>query len=74
MLRVGLTGGIGSGNSTVSAQLRSLGAVVVDADAVAREVVEPGCRPSPPWWTASAPTWSPPTAGLTVPHSAGWSW
>src|SRR6478609_6995336 len=42
MLRVGLTGGIGSGKSTVSAQLVSLGAVVVDADAVAREVVEPG--------------------------------
>jgi dephospho-CoA kinase len=42
MLRVGLTGGIGSGKSTVSAQLASLGAVVIDADAVAREVVEPG--------------------------------
>ncbi len=42
MLRVGLTGGIGSGKSTVSAQLASLGAVVVDADAVAREVVGPG--------------------------------
>jgi dephospho-CoA kinase len=42
MLRVGLTGGIGSGKSTVSATLGSLGAVVVDADAVAREVVEPG--------------------------------
>jgi dephospho-CoA kinase len=42
MLRVGLTGGIGSGKSTVSAQLTSLGAVVIDADAVAREVVEPG--------------------------------
>ena len=42
MLRVGLTGGIGSGKSTVAAQLASLGAVVVDADAVAREVVEPG--------------------------------
>ena len=42
MLRVGLTGGIGSGKSTVSAQLASLGAVVVDADVVAREVVEPG--------------------------------
>ena len=42
MLRVGLTGGIGSGKSTVSAQLKSLGATVVDADAVAREVVEPG--------------------------------
>ena len=42
MLRVGLTGGIGSGKSTVSARLRPLGAFVVDADAVAREVVEPG--------------------------------
>ena len=42
MLRVGLTGGIGSGKSTVSAQLAALGAVVVDADVVAREVVQPG--------------------------------
>lgn len=42
MLRVGLTGGIGSGKSTVAAMLRGLGAVVTDADAVAREVVQPG--------------------------------
>ena len=42
MLRVGLTGGIGSGKSEVSRRLRQLGAVIVDADAVAREVVEPG--------------------------------
>src|SRR5690349_14310437 len=42
MLRVGLTGGIGSGKSTVARSLADLGAVVVDADAVAREVVEPG--------------------------------
>ncbi|QFG68122.1 dephospho-CoA kinase [Ornithinimicrobium pratense] len=42
MLRVGLSGGIGSGKSTVSARLAELGAVVVDADKVAREVVEPG--------------------------------
>ncbi|MBM6399499.1 dephospho-CoA kinase [Phycicoccus sonneratiae] len=42
MLRVGLTGGIGSGKSTVARALAALGAVVVDADAVAREVVEPG--------------------------------
>ncbi|WP_131104150.1 dephospho-CoA kinase [Ornithinimicrobium sufpigmenti] len=42
MLRVGLSGGIGSGKSTVSARLAELGAVVVDADRVAREVVEPG--------------------------------
>ena len=42
MLTVGLTGGIGSGKSEVSRRLRELGAVVIDADAVAREVVEPG--------------------------------
>jgi len=40
--KVGLTGGIGSGKSEVSRRLVSLGAVLVDADAVAREVVEPG--------------------------------
>jgi dephospho-CoA kinase len=42
MIRVGLTGGIGSGKSEVSARLASLGAVVIDADKGAREVVEPG--------------------------------
>jgi dephospho-CoA kinase len=39
---VGLTGGIGSGKSTVAALLRAKGATVVDADEVARAVVEPG--------------------------------
>ena len=39
---VGLTGGIGSGKSTVAALLVARGAVVVDADKIAREVVEPG--------------------------------
>ncbi|MFY7066723.1 dephospho-CoA kinase [Nocardiopsis changdeensis] len=42
MLKVGLTGGIGSGKSAVSAELAEHGAVVIDADAIAREVVEPG--------------------------------
>lgn len=42
MLKVGLTGGIGSGKSEVSRRLASLGAVVIDADRIAREVVEPG--------------------------------
>lgn len=42
MLTVGLTGGIGAGKSTVAALLADLGAVVVDADRVAREVVERG--------------------------------
>lgn len=42
MLRVGVTGGIGSGKSSVARLLAELGAVVIDADQVAREVVEPG--------------------------------
>ena len=42
MLKVGLTGGIGSGKSSVSRRLQALGAVVIDADRIAREVVEPG--------------------------------
>ena len=42
MLRVGVTGGIGSGKSTVSRRLAQHGAHVVDADQVARDVVEPG--------------------------------
>ncbi|WP_193614391.1 dephospho-CoA kinase [Nocardioides lijunqiniae] len=41
-MRVGLTGGIASGKSTVSAILAELGAVVIDADKLAREVVEKG--------------------------------
>ena len=42
MLVVGLTGGIGSGKSEVARRLAALGAVVIDADAIAREVVAPG--------------------------------
>ncbi|MBY8887395.1 dephospho-CoA kinase [Streptomyces sp. PTM05] len=42
MLKVGLTGGIGAGKSEVSRLLAAYGAVVVDADRIAREVVEPG--------------------------------
>ncbi|HZA02948.1 MAG TPA: dephospho-CoA kinase [Propionibacteriaceae bacterium] len=42
MIRVALTGGIASGKSLVAAELARLGAVVIDADVLAREVVEPG--------------------------------
>ncbi|KAA0234472.1 MAG: Dephospho-CoA kinase [Acidimicrobiales bacterium] len=42
MLLLGLTGGIGSGKSTVSAALAARGAVIVDADAITRELQEPG--------------------------------
>ena len=41
-MRVGLTGGVGSGKSTVSALLAEHGAVVIDADAIARDVVRAG--------------------------------
>lgn len=41
-MRIGLTGGIGSGKSTVSGLLAAHGAVIVDADRIAREVLEPG--------------------------------
>lgn len=42
MLRIGLTGGIGAGKSTVSATFSRCGGVIVDGDVIAREVVEPG--------------------------------
>lgn len=42
MILVGLTGGIGSGKSTVSAALAERGALIIDADAIAREVQAPG--------------------------------
>jgi dephospho-CoA kinase len=42
MLRVGLTGSLGSGKTTVAAMLRTLGAVVIEADALGRDLMEPG--------------------------------
>jgi dephospho-CoA kinase len=42
MERVGLTGGIASGKSIVAAELAARGAIIIDADVLAREVVEPG--------------------------------
>jgi dephospho-CoA kinase len=42
VLRVGLTGGLGSGKSTVAAMLRELGAQVIEADALGRTLMEPG--------------------------------
>jgi dephospho-CoA kinase len=41
-LRIGLTGGIGSGKSTVAETFRGLGAAIIDADAVVKELSEPG--------------------------------
>jgi len=39
---LGLTGGIGSGKSTAARMFADLGATVIDADAIAKEVLEPG--------------------------------
>jgi len=44
-MKVALTGGIGSGKSTVAQLLHDKGAIIIDADAIAREIVEPG-RPA----------------------------
>ena len=46
MIIVGLTGGIASGKTTVAGMFRSQGALIVDADSIARQVVAPG---EPPW-------------------------
>ena len=42
MLRVGLTGGIGCGKSTVAGMMRDLGCRIIDADAISRDLAEPG--------------------------------
>jgi dephospho-CoA kinase len=52
-LRVGLTGGIGSGKSTVAELWRDRGALIIDADTLAREVVAPGTD----GWRAIAARW-----------------
>ncbi len=44
MIRLGLTGGIGSGKSTVAQMFADLGATVIDADAIARELLSPGSQ------------------------------
>ena len=55
-MRVGLTGGVASGKSTVSAILDELGAVIIDADVLAREVVAKG---TPGLDRVVAVAWSP---------------
>ena len=55
MFHIGLTGGIGSGKTTVSARLVELGHTVIDADAITHELQQPG-QP-----TLAAATTSPAT-------------
>ncbi|MGW0789271.1 dephospho-CoA kinase [Streptomyces sp. NPDC002911] len=63
MLKVGLTGGIGAGKSEVSRLLARYGAVLIDADRIAREVVEPGT----PGLTAVAEAFGP---GILAPDGS----
>ena len=70
MLLVGLTGGIGAGKSTVAELLAERGAIVVDADVVARAVVEPGAAGARAARRAlRSRASSAPTAGSTGPRS-----
>ncbi len=68
MTRVGLTGGVGSGKSTVSAILSELGAVVIDADLLAREVVAPGTEGLAAVVEAFGPDVLGPDGGLDRPR------
>ena len=68
MILVGLTGGIGSGKSTVSALLAEHGAVIIDADALVRELQAPAHRCSSGWPSASAPRSSATTGRSTGPR------
>lgn len=70
MLKVGLTGGIGAGKSEVSRLLVEYGAVLIDADRVAREVVAPGTPGLAAVVEAFGPRFSPPTVPWTGPGSA----
>ena len=68
MTRVGLTGGVASGKSTVSAILSELGAVVIDADLLAREVVAPGTEGLAAVVEAFGPDVLGPDGGLDRPR------
>jgi dephospho-CoA kinase len=71
MLRVGLTGGIGAGKSEVSRLLAAQGAVLIDADAVAREVVAPGTPGLAEVTAAFGPEVLRPDGSLDRPGLAG---
>lgn len=62
MLIVGLTGGIGSGKSTVAAMLARRGAVVIDVDAVCRDVISPAGRAEAAVLTEFGPSVATPEA------------
>jgi dephospho-CoA kinase len=71
VLRVGLTGGIGSGKSTAARRFAALGAVLVDSDVLAREVVAPGTEGLAEVVAAFGPDVLGPDGGLDRPALAG---
>jgi dephospho-CoA kinase len=66
-LRVGLTGGIGSGKSTVGSLLAALGAALIDTDAIARQLTEPGGAAIDPIRTAFGEAFIDATGALARP-------
>ena len=71
MLLIGLTGGIGAGKSTVARVLEQAGAAIVDADAIAREVVAPGAPALQELVTAFGPDILTPEGALDRPSDGG---
>ena len=67
VLMVGLTGGIGAGKSAVARRLAERGAVIIDSDRLAREVVAPGTEGWPRWSPPSAPGCSTADGALDRP-------
>lgn len=68
MLRIGLTGGIGSGKSTVASLLEAQGAVLIDTDAIARQITQPGGAAMALIAAAFAPSVIAPDGGLARAH------
>ncbi len=68
MLRVGLTGGIGSGKSTAARRFAERGAVLVDSDVLARDVVAPGT----PGLGEIVATFGTARYGDRAPHEVGY--
>lgn len=66
MYRIGLTGGVGSGKSTVSNYMHTLGIPVIDGDKLAREAVTPGSQAWRGWSRSSRRKSSMRTALLTA--------
>jgi dephospho-CoA kinase len=70
VLRVGLTGGIGSGKSTIAAMFKAHGALIIDADQIARDIVLPGAAAIDDLVAAFGPTIKAEDGSLVRPELA----